>query len=63
MLQKVLKEWEFMPYVLGLGFDTTSDNTGREKGAVVLIEKALKETIWWIDCPHNFYEIHVKKSS
>ena len=34
---KVLKDWKFEPYVLGLGFDTTSGNTGWRKGSVVLI--------------------------
>ena len=36
---KELMEWEVMPFLFGLGFDTTSDNTGSKRGAVVLIEK------------------------
>ena len=58
---KELQEWEIMPFLLGLGFDTTSDNTGKNKGAVVLIEKTVGEALWWLACPHHFYEIHVKK--
>ena len=58
-----LKEWELEPFILGLAFDTTSDNTGRNKGAVVLIEKALGRAMWWVACPHHFYELHVKKAA
>ena len=61
VVMKVLKDWEIEPYVMGLAFDTTSDNTGRNKGAVVLIEKALGRAVWWVACSHHFYEVHVKK--
>ena len=40
---------------------TTSDNTGRKNGTAVLIEKAVGRALWWLACPHHFYEIHVKK--
>ena len=61
LVMNVLKEWELEPYVMGLAFDTTSDNTGKNKGAVVLIEKQLGRAVWWVACPHHFYELHVKK--
>ena len=57
-----LQKWELEPFILGLAFDTTSDNTGKNKGAVVLIEKALGRANWWVACPHHFYELHVKKA-
>ena len=57
---KEFVEWEIMPYMMGIGFDTTSDNTGRKKGAVFLIEKEVKEALLWLACPHHFYYIHVK---
>ena len=44
-----------------MAFDNTSDNTSKNKGAVVLIEKALGRAVWWLACPHHFYELHVKK--
>ena len=56
-----MEEWEIKPFILGLGFDTKSDNTGWRKGAVVLIEKSLGEPVLWVACPHHYYEIHVKK--
>ena len=27
----------------------------------MLIEKELKRVVWWLACPHYFYELHVKK--
>ena len=42
---KVLQEWVVMPHILGLGFDTTSDNTGKKMGAVVLMENSLEEAV------------------
>ena len=57
VVMKVIKDWKFEPYILGLGFDTTSDNTGWRKGSVKLIEEALKEAA----CPHHYYEIYVRK--
>ena len=61
VVTEALKDWGVVPHILGLGFDTTSDNTGKNKGAVVLIEKALNEAVWWVACPHHYYEIHIKK--
>ena len=61
MVNKVLEEWGMKPFVLGFGFDTTSDNTGWRQGAVVRLEKAVGEAILWVACPHHYYEIHVKK--
>ena len=34
VIVKLLEEWEIVPFILGLAFDTTSDNTGRLRGAV-----------------------------
>ena len=36
VVMKVIKDWKFEPYILGLGFDTTSDNTGWRKSFVKL---------------------------
>ena len=61
VVMSVLRDWAVIPFILGLGFDTTNDNTGKKKGPVVLIEKEIGEAIGWIACPHHFYELHVKK--
>lgn len=63
VVMEKLEEWGIESYICGLGFDTTSDNTGRKNGAVVLIEKALGRPILWLACPHHFYEVHVKKAA
>ena len=60
-VMRVLEDWELKPHVMGLGFDTTSDNTGKNKGAVVLIEKAFGVPLLWVPCPHHMYELHAKK--
>ena len=28
----VLEDWGVKPHILGFGFDTTADNTGKDKG-------------------------------
>ena len=60
---KELQEWELEPFRLGQAFDTTSDNTGKNVGAVVFIEKAVSRPVWWVACHHHFYELHVKKAA
>ena len=61
VVMEVLSEWEIEPFILGLAFDTTSDNIGKNKGALALIEKALGRAVWQVACPHHIYELHVKK--
>ena len=51
---KVIEEWEIGEYIFGLAFDTTSDNTGKNKGSVVLLEKSLGSAVLWLPCPHHF---------
>ena len=58
---KVIEEWDIGEYIFGLAFDTTSDNTGKNKGSVVLLEKSLGSAVLWLPCPHHFYELHPKK--
>ena len=63
VVMKVLEEWGIKPNIMGLAFDTTSDNTGKNKGSVKLIEEELGRAVWWLACPHHFYELHVKKAA
>ena len=63
VVMKVLEEWGIEPYIMGLAFDTTSDNTGKKKGSVKLIEEELGRAVLWLACPHHFYELHVKKAA
>jgi len=41
----------------GLCFDTTSSNTGRKKGACVLVEKLLERKMLYLACKHHTHEI------
>lgn len=38
-IYNALNEWDNSDKVIGLSFDTTSANTGKDKGACVLLEK------------------------
>ena len=57
----VLEDWGVKPHILGFGFDTTADNTGKDKGLIVRLEKVIGDACWWCACPHHHYELHVKK--
>ena len=63
VIMNTLNDWDLSSQVFGLGFDTTSDNTGKYNGSAVLIEKSLGEAVLWVACPHHFYELHVKKAA
>ena len=60
-VKQVIEDWELQPYILGLAFDTTADNTGKHRGLVVRIEKWLNRALVWFPCPHHHYELHPKK--
>ena len=57
----VLEDWEVKNNILGFGFDTTADNTGKHKGLIIRLEKWIGSACWWSACPHHHYELHVKK--
>ena len=45
VVKKVIRDWEFAPYILGLGLNTTSNITDWKRGSVKLIEKEIGEAI------------------
>ena len=54
---RALKEWKVFDSVVGHCFDTTSSNTGWQKGAAVRIEKGLKRALLWLPCRHHISEL------
>ncbi|XP_053968382.1 uncharacterized protein LOC128869807 [Anastrepha ludens] len=56
-VHETLVKWNIAEYVQGKCFDTTSSNTGTEKGASVLLEKKLKRQLLDLSCRHHVYEI------
>lgn len=59
---KLLKDWAATNGVVAMCFDTTSSNTGRLKGACVLLEIKLQRTLLWLACRHHVYEIFLRSA-
>lgn len=58
---KVLKEWGLMHKIQAICFDTTSANTGKDKGAAVILEDVLKRSLLYLPCRHHIFEIILKE--
>jgi hypothetical protein len=54
---QLLKEWKLSEDVVGMCFDTTASNTGRLKGACVLLEKKLGRSLIYLPCRHHIMEV------
>ena len=57
---KLLKDWGVWENLIALCFDTTSDNTGRVKGACTRIEKEMGFALLWLACQRHVFEVHIK---
>ena len=57
---KLLEEWGLTDEIVAISFDTTSDNTGIDKGSCKLIEECLGRAILWLACRRHVYELHIK---
>ena len=56
-VHNALEEWELTERVIGLLFDTTSSNTGPNKGTCVLIEQHLAKDLLYFACRHHVMEL------
>ena len=54
---EALKDWGLLDRVCGMSFDTTSSNTGNEKGACALIEKRIGKKLLKLACRHHIMEL------
>lgn len=52
-----LKKWGIEDKVQAMCFDTTSSNTGRHKGACILIEQLLGRKLLHLGCRHHIMEL------
>lgn len=52
-----MNDWEAADQCIGLVFDTTAHNSGREKGAVVLIQEKLNKDLLELACRHHVFEL------
>ena len=46
--------------IVGMSWDTTTSNTGRNLGSSTLFEKEIGRGILWLACRHHIGELHVK---
>ena len=51
-------QWNVADRVIGMIWDTTASNTGRQKGSAILYEEALEHALLWITCRHHVSELH-----
>ncbi|GBM69052.1 hypothetical protein AVEN_155525-1 [Araneus ventricosus] len=61
-IYNALNEWDIADKVIGMSFDTTSANTGTDKGACVLSkEKLEKKLFFYFACHHHITELIIGK--
>lgn len=53
----VVKEYKAAKNIIGMSTDTTSANTGENKGACVEFEKEMGRNILYLPCRHHIYEV------
>ena len=58
-----LESYDFKEDVVGLVFDTTASNTGREKGVNTKLNEYCGKNILHLACRHHVYECHIKNVS
>jgi len=51
------EDWNLIENVQAFGFDTTASNTGRLKGACIILEQKLDRDVLYFGCRHNVFEI------
>ena len=57
---KALEDWGLKESIIACGFDTTSSNTGIQKGSCVLLQDILQRQLPWLACRHHIMELLVK---
>lgn len=55
-----LEYWCLSNKVKAMCFDTTASNTGRMKGACVILEKMVERDLLYLACRHHIYEVILK---
>ena len=56
-IKEVLVEWGVAEKIIACGFDTTSSNTGVNKGCCVILQTLLNRQILWLACRHHIPEL------
>ena len=60
-LMTTLNVWDIPANnIIGMCWDTTASNTGRNQGSATLFEQELGRGIMWLVCRHHIGELHIK---
>lgn len=59
-IEKFLRKWKIDNLVQIVAFDTTSTNTGIEKGSAYLLESKLGRDLLFLPCRHHISELLIK---
>ncbi|KAL4104515.1 hypothetical protein QTP88_019810 [Uroleucon formosanum] len=59
---QALEDWGLTDNVQALCFDTTASNTGRLKGACILLEQKLEREILYLPCRHHILEVVLRSA-
>ena len=57
---RCIQDWQLQDTVRAMSFDTTSSNTGCEKGASVRLEKKMGKKLLYVPCRHHILELAAK---
>ena len=57
-----LEDWNVTSKVIAVGFDTTTSNTGVNKGVCIRLQKSLKTPLLWMACRHHVLELILGKA-
>lgn len=55
-----IEDWRLAESVVGLCFDTTATNTGRQRGAATRLQRALEKDLLLLACRHHMLELVVR---
>ena len=53
----LLEKWGCKEAIIGMGFDTTSANTGHMTAACITLQKDLQHHLFWFACRHHVGEV------
>ena len=57
-----LKEWDLLPFVATMHFDTTNTNTGKHTGACIKLQDIIDCPLLWVACRKHIGEVHVGRA-
>ena len=60
-VSEMIQKWHLpLQRIIGLCYDTTASNSGKQKGSVKLVEAVIKHACMWLACRHHVGELHIK---